>query len=380
MMFYMENKKNIRVLQYIVSNDKGGLTKYICQNYCFINKNKIQFDFITYDKFLDFEKEFYQKGARFYRIPKIKNIIKYFSFWKRLQEENKYEIIHFHMSYTNIVPIICARLVGIKNIILHAHSTQIDDNRLFIRIIKKQLNFLGKILVKFLVKKYLACSDLAAKWMFPISVVKRKEYILVHNAIDLKKYLFNREIRNQKRKELNISDNCFCIGHVGRFAYQKNHDYLIDIFKEIYLLNKNTKLLLIGDGSLINREKEKVLNLGLEENVIFLGNRNDVFDLYNAFDCFILPSRFEGLGMVIIEAQASSLHCYVSDIIPKEVKITDLVDFISLDKSPKFWAKKIMKDNIFERNNMLKDILKAGYDIEYEVKRLEKIYMSSLRE
>lgn len=376
----MENKKNIRVLQYIVSNDKGGLTKYICQNYCFINKNKIQFDFITYDKFLDFEKEFYQKGARFYRIPKIKNIIKYFSFWKRLQEENKYEIIHFHMSYTNIVPIICARLVGIKNIILHAHSTQIDDNRLFIRIIKKQLNFLGKILVKFLVKKYLACSDLAAKWMFPISVVKRKEYILVHNAIDLKKYLFNREIRNQKRKELNISDNCFCIGHVGRFAYQKNHDYLIDIFKEIYLLNKNTKLLLIGDGSLINREKEKVLNLGLEENVIFLGNRNDVFDLYNAFDCFILPSRFEGLGMVIIEAQASSLHCYVSDIIPKEVKITDLVDFISLDKSPKFWAKKIMKDNIFERNNMLKDILKAGYDIEYEVKRLEKIYMSSLRE
>lgn len=376
----MENKKNIRVLQYIVSNDKGGLTKYICQNYCFINKNKIQFDFITYDKFLDFEKEFYQKGARFYRIPKIKNIIKYFSFWKRLQEENKYEIIHFHMSYTNIVPIICARLVGIKNIILHAHSTQIDDNRLFIRIIKKQLNFLGKILVKFLVKKYLACSDLAAKWMFPISVVKRKEYILVHNAIDLKKYLFNREIRNQKRKELNISDNCFCIGHVGRFAYQKNHDYLIDIFKEIYLLNKNTKLLLIGDGSLINREKEKVLNLGLEENVIFLGNRNDVFDLYNAFDCFILPSRFEGLGMVIIEAQASSLHCYVSDIIPKEVKITDLVDFISLDKSPKFWAKKIMKDNIFERNNMLKDILKAGYDVEYEVKRLEKIYMSSLRE
>ena len=207
----MESKKTIRVLQYIVSNDKGGLTKYICQNYCFINKSKIQFDFITYDKFLDFEKEFYQEGARFYRILKIKNIIKYFSFWKRLQEENKYEIIHFHMSYTNIVPIICARLVGIKNIILHAHSTQIDDNRFFIRMIKKQLNFLGKFLAKFLVKRYLACSDLAAKWMFSRTIVREKKYILAHNAIDLKKYLFNREIRNQKRKELDISDNCFCI-------------------------------------------------------------------------------------------------------------------------------------------------------------------------
>lgn len=376
----MENKKNIRVLQYIVSNDKGGLTKYICQNYYFINKDKVQFDFVTYDKFLDFEKDFCNKGAKFYRIPKIKNIYKYFSFWKKLQEKNKYEIIHLHMSYTNIIPIICAKLVGIKSIILHAHSTQIDDNRFFVRMIKKQFNFLGKFLAKFLVKRYLACSDLAAKWMFPTTIVKEKKYILAHNAIDLKKYLFNRGVRNQKRKELNISDNCFCIGHVGRFAYQKNHDYLIDIFKEIYLLNKNTKLLLIGDGSLINREKEKVLKLGLEENVIFLGNRNDVFDLYNAFDCFVLPSRFEGLGMVIIEAQASSLHCYVSDIIPKEVKITDLVDFISLDKSPKFWAKKIMKDNIFERNNMLKDILKAGYDIEYQVKRLEKIYMNLLKE
>lgn len=374
----MENENVIRVLQYIVSNDKGGLTKYICQNYCFIDRNKIQFDFITYDDFLDFEKDFYNKGAKFYRIPKIKNIFKYFSFWRRLQKENKYKIIHFHMSYTNFIPIICARLVGIKSIILHAHSTQIDDNRFFVRMMKEQFNFLGKILSRFLVKKYLACSDLAAKWMFPATIVKEKKYILAHNAIDLKKYIFNIEIRKQKRKELGISDKCFCIGNVGRFTYQKNHEFLIDIFKEIYLLNKNTKLVLIGDGPLISQEKEKVLSLGLEENVIFLGNRNDVFDLYNAFDCFVLPSRFEGLGIVIIEAQASGLRCYVSDVVPKEVKVTDLVSFISLEKSPSVWSNIINENKKISRKNLINDLKKSGYDINIEINILENIYLKIL--
>lgn len=370
----MESKKTIRVLQYIVSNDKGGLTKYICQNYYFINKNKVQFDFITYDKFLDFEKTFYQEGARFYRIPKIKNIFKYFSFWKRLQENNKYEIIHFHMSYTNIIPIIFAKLVGIKGIILHAHSTQIDDNRFFIRMIKKQLNFLGKFLAKFLVKRYLACSDLAAKWMFSTTIVREKKYILAHNAIDLKKYLFNREIRNQKRKELDISDNCFCIGHIGRFTYQKNHEFLIDIFKEIHLLNKNTKLLLIGNGPLITKIKEQVLNLNLENNVIFLGNRKDVPSLYNVMDCFILPSLFEGLPIVGVEAQTSGLSCYFSKNITEEIGITQLANFISLNKSPKFWAEKIIKNRHVERKDMLEDIIKSGYDINTEILKIEKLY------
>lgn len=370
----MENENAIRVLQYIVSNDKGGLTKYICQNYCFINKNKIQFDFITYDKFLDFEKDFYNKGAKFYRIPKIKNIFKYFSFWRRLQKENKYKIIHFHMSYTNFIPIICARLVGIESIILHAHSTQIDDNRFFIRVIKEQLNFLGKILSKFIVKKYVACSDFAAKWMFPVTVVKKKKYMLAHNAIDLEKYIFNIEIRKQKRKELGISDNCFCIGHIGRFTYQKNHEFLIDIFKEIHLLNKNTRLLLIGNGPLIDKIKEKVLNLNLENNVIFLGNRKDVPSLYNVMDCFVLPSLFEGLPIVGIEAQAAGLPCFFSDTITKELFITNLANYIALNENPKIWAKKIIEYQWVLRKNMSNEIKKNGYDINMEIKNLERYY------
>ena len=168
--------------------------------------------------------------------------------------------------------------------------------------------------------------------------------------------------------------------HIGRFTYQKNHEFLIDIFKEIHLLNKNTKLLLIGNGPLITKIKEQVLNLNLENNVIFLGNRKDVPSLYNVMDCFILPSLFEGLPIVGVEAQTSGLSCYFSKNITEEIGITQLANFISLNKSPDFWAKKIMKEDVFERRNMSKNIIKAGYDIEYEVKRLEKIYMNLLKE
>lgn len=375
----MKNEEIVRVLQYMVSNDKGGLTKYICQNYKFINKDKIQFDFITYDRFLDFEEEFSKEGARFYRVPRLKNVFKYFKFWRTLQRKNKYKIVHFHMSYTNIVPIIFAKSVGIENIILHAHSTQIDDNRFFIRAIKTILNFLGKYLVQFLVKKYLACSDLAAKWMFPVKIIKEKKYILAHNAIDLKKYIFDKNMRKKKRKELCISDKCFCIGHVGRFTYQKNHDFLIDIFYEIYKVSSKAELLLIGENidnkKYIDKIKNKIEKLHLNANVKFLGKRDDVPQIMQAMDCLVLTSLFEGLPLVGIEAQAAGLPCFFSDTITKEVKITNLVNFISLKKKPEFWAEKILNTNTNIKRFSLKEILSSGYDINMEIKKIEKIYL-----
>lgn len=374
----MKEKNSIRVLQATVCNDKGGLTGYICQNYNFIDKDKIQFDFITYDKVLDFEEDFKKKGADFYRSPKPQNIFKYYKFWRKLQRKNKYKIVHFHMAYTNIIPIIFAKLVGIENIILHAHSTQIDDNRLVIRVIKENLNSIGKILVKFLVKKYLACSDLAAKWMFPKEVVREKKYILAHNAINLNRYLFSKKIRKEKRKELQILDDCFCIGHVGRFTYQKNHEFLIDIFKEIHSLNINTKLLLIGSGPLVDKIKEKVINSNLEKDVIFLGNRKDVFNLYSIMDCFVLPSLFEGLPIVGIEAQAASLPCFFSNTITKELSISNLVEYLSLKKSSTIWAKRIIATKNVVRKNRAYEIKENGYDINSEIKKLENFYINMM--
>ena len=168
------------------------------------------------------------------------------------------------------------------------------------------------------------------------------------------------------------------MGHVGRFSYQKNHEFLIEIFNEIHKILSEAELLLIGDAvedkTYLNKAKQKVKDLGLEENVKFLGIRNDVPELMQTMDCFVLPSRFEGLPMVGIEAQAAGLPCYFSDVITEEVKITDLVNFISLNKSPKFWAKEVIKSRNFKRKDISNKIIEAGFDINTEINKIEKFY------
>lgn len=369
--------KTIKILQATVGNAKDGVTKYICQNYMYIDKKFFKMDFITFDDDIDFKKDFEKLGAKFYKKPGMFNIIKYLFFMKKLQKDKQYDIIHFNLSYANFIPVLIAKLVGIKRIIIHSHSTQIDEKNSLIRRLKYIIHFIGKQIIRYMATDFLACSQLAAKWMYPEYVLDNKNYKIINNAINVHELIFDYKIRQRMRTNLKIDNDTLCIGHVGRFSYQKNQEFLLEIFNEI---QKREKALLILIGSTTSDEfyfknliNTKIFS-DLKDKVEILGIRNDVKNIMQAMDCFVLSSRFEGLPIVGIEAQALSLPCYFSDTITKEVKITNLVKFISLNKSPEYWAKEIIKCKNIERKDMSKEIIEAGYDINTEIKKIETFY------
>lgn len=366
----------IRVLQAFITNDKGGLTGYIAQNYQYMDKTKIQFDFLTYDTDkLDFEDEFINMGAKFYHIHRPSHPIDFYKSLKHILKQGNYKVIHFNLSYANFVPVILAKLAGAHNIIIHSHSTDIDDQRIFIRKIKTGIHLLGKMISPFVGNSFWACSSDAAKWMFSQKILKKNKWFWAHNAIDVKKYVYNSDKRNLLRKELGIAPGTFVIGHIGRFTYQKNHEFLLEVFKAVKKEKKDCRLMLIGDGPEKQHIKDLVEMFGINGDVLFLGRRTDVPDLLQAMDCFVLPSRFEGLPIVGIEAQAAGLPCIVSEVITEDVNITNLVKFVSLSSSIKCWLDTILSVSCEGRNDRYKDIVEAGYDLRHETCVIQKKYL-----
>lgn len=368
----------IRILQATVSNDKGGLTGYICQNYRYMDKKKVQFDFLTYETELDFRAEFEKMGARFFVVPKPSHFLAYYQALKQICSQNQYKAIHFNISYANFIPLLAARLAGFSKIICHSHSTEIDDKRALVRGIKKCIHYIGRALMPVLADEYLTCSDLAGQWMYPESLRKGSHYHIAKNAIDLEKYRFNPELRNKMRKALGIGEHTFCIGHVGRFSYQKNHEFLIQVFAELHQQLPDSYLLLIGGhmngDAYYENARALVKKLHLEECVQFLGVRKDVPDLMQAMDCFVLPSRFEGLGIVGIEAQASGLPCIVSDRVPRELDVCGNVQFLSIDSGTSNWVQSLLLQSCERKCCTTDGLSEKGYEIHSEVRRMELFY------
>lgn len=371
----MESHQPIRILQAFVANDKGGLTGYICQNYRFIDRRKIQFDFLTFetDK-LDFEDEFIQMGAKFYHIPRPSHPLSYAKALKTILTSGDYAAIHFNMSYANFIPLIIARWLGARRIIMHSHSTAIDDRRGVIRAIKLLIHKMGRLSMSYIVDEYLACSSLAAEWMYPYKLRQSQHYHMAKNAIDVRKYRYNPAIRAEMRQHLGIKPDTFVVGHVGRFTYQKNHEFLIDVFEKVHEKLDDSLLLLIGEGPEEVQIKEKVESLGLTSQVLLLGRRNDVPNLFQVMDCFVLPSRFEGLPIVGIEAQSAGLPCIFSDLITSEVKVTNRSLFLPIS-NPNNWVLKLLDiKNRCERDDTENQIGKSGYDIDSAIKKIEVFY------
>ena len=225
----------------------------------------------------------------------------------------------------------------------------------------------------------MCCSELSGRWLFGNKEYNNGNVYLLNNAVDIDKFKYNEIIRTNKRKELNIEDNTLVIGHIGRFVEQKNHRFLIDIFYEIHKKKENSLLLLAGQGPLVEEIKDKVRNLKLDENVVFLGQRNDVNELYQAYDVFLLPSLYEGLPVVGIEAQATGNLCVFSDDMTKETKVLDSTIFMSLNDSAQIWANKILeKSKKYKKHNTTAEISKYGFNIKEEAVKLEKQYYNLL--
>ena len=234
-------------------------------------------------------------------------------------------------------------------------------------------NILKKIL-PLMTDEFLACSKLAGEWLYPEKYLDRVK--IINNGIDIEKYKFNLEIRNQLKKEMNLEEK-FVLGHIGRFSYSKNHKFLIEIFNEVQKIEKESILLLIGNGELEEKTKDQVKQLNLEEKVIFLGTTDKVESYLQIMDVFVFPSQFEGLGLVAIEAQTAALKVIASDKVPLEAKLSDYLEYFSLNKNSKEWAEEILKyKNSYERKDMTKEIEKVGYSIKSSAKELEKIYLT----
>lgn len=372
------DKQPIRVLQIGMTKNIGGLETYLMQQFDHLDKTKVMYDFvnITSEDEIVFKEKIVQGGGKIYGVrSRHSNPIRHYWQWiqllHRIAKDYKAIVLNSN-SITYVFPIFIARFFGIPMRIMHSHNSGFEQK---IGLAKRLIITMNRILLKWGATDYFACSKLAGKWMFG----KDSYFTVIPNAIDCAKYRFNEEVRNQVRQKLGIEDQ-FVIGHVGRFTYQKNHSFLLDIFHEIHKQNPRSVLLLVGDAvedmSFYRAAKEKVQQYHLEDCVQFLGMRNDVPQLMQVMDCFVLPSKFEGLPVVGIEAQAAGLPCFFADTITREVGITELAYFFPIQNNEKQWAEIIVgtcKNG--KRKNMEKEISNAGYDIQSEIRKIENFYI-----
>lgn len=357
-----------RVLHVVHRMGYGGIETFIMNIYKNIDTTKVQFDFAVHTTIPgEYDEEIKKMGGNIYYFSsRGNNPFKYYKDWNSFlkKNSNKYNTIHMHVSsLTSILPIKLAKKYKIKNRLIHAHSTQENG------LIHKVLSFFHKKNVSKYVTNLIACSTEAGNYVFG-----NNKFNLMNNGIIVKNYVFDIEKRNKIRKTYNLKNKDTAYVHVGRFCYAKNHQFLIKIFNEINKSNPNCKLFLIGDGELKNDIENQIKELKLTDKIILLGSRNDVSDLLQAMDMFIFPSNYEGLPLAMIEAQATGIPIYASKNISPESKISNLVTFISLEKSPKEWAKKILNNKISRMNNTADILKKAGYDILVTAKKLYNIY------
>lgn len=285
------------------------------------------------------------------------------------KEHHNYDVVHMHSSSKNFYILKCAAKWNIPVRVAHSHNTGFQSRNPFV------IAF-GNIL-KYPMRKYathwVGCSMLACEWLFGKGCVQRGEAQVILNGIDSSLFIYDEKIRNEVRKEFNIEDK-FVIGHVGRFVNQKNHTFLLDIFAEIVKRREDAVLVLIGIGELMDAMKEKAKDLGIADKVLFIGFRDDRNRIMQGMDSFLFPSLYEGLSVVLVEAQASGLPVFASDSTTTETKYSPYMKFLSLQQPASEWAEEILKVGRVERKDMTEIIKNAGFEIKTMINNLYQLY------
>ncbi len=367
----------IRILHSVSNMDRAGIETMLMNYYRNIDRSKVQFDFLCNKKKKGaYDEEILSMGGKIYRTPGLNPLKfpKYLKYMRELFKEHpEYNIIHAHNGALGVYALYAARKNNIKHRIFHAHGASITFD------LKWPLKMFCRSRLLNNCNHNWTCGIEAARCYFGNKNVEKGNYTFVPNAIDVEKFAFSEETRNNIRKENNLKDK-FVIGHIGRFMKQKNHSFLVDIFNEIHKMDSSAVLVFLGDGELEDEIRKKVSSLGLTDSVIFKGNVSNAHEWYQAFDVFVLPSVWEGLPVVGVEAQAASLPCVFSASVTKEIKLTDNAKFISLDDNAKAWADEIIKSkNNSIRKDMTGEISKAGYNIKVEAYKLQEMYENMAR-
>ena len=370
-----ELKRPIRVLQVATIMNRGGLETMLMNYYRHIDRSRLQFDFMVhrYERGA-YDDEIESLGGKIYRVHPIhpEYLLVYFSELNRFfKEHHEYKIVHSHLDLLSTFVLRSARKNGIPVRISHSHSSSFSDGgarRLFKLYSRRRLNAECT--------HFFACSEAAGRFQFGDNIVDSGRLTIMRNAIDTNKFKFDVETRSRIRAELSLGDK-FVIGHVGRFSYPKNHDFIIDVFREVTKTERDASLLLVGDGELRSAIENKVASMGLSEKVIFVGSIPNVNEYMMAMDVFLFPSHFEGLGIVLIEAQTSGLKCLCSEeAIPKDADVSGLLEYIPLSAPISEWGRKILAcKNTYIRKDMCLGVKNAGYEIRSASKWLEKFYI-----
>ena len=353
---------------------QGGVDTLIVNYYRHIDRSKVQFDF-----FIDglqptiYDEEIHAMGGRLFKLPPYeKDLLGNLREFRKILRANPYQIIHCHMNSLSVLWLREAKRAKIPIRIAHSHSTASKDEGL-----RALLKHLLKPFSGLYPTHYAACSEYAARWLFGKKVWESGKVLIIHNAIDLEKFTFRENVRNEVRRSLNLESR-FVIGHVGRFARQKNHRFLVNVFKEIYRRDQSAALLLVGDGELRKETEKLAAENGISESVFFLGSRRDVNELFQAMDIFALPSYYEGLPVAAVEAQAAGLPCVMSDRITKEVILGPDASLLSLDSPVQIWADKLLQYKSRERAGGLSTPLSGAFDIRRAAGKLCDFYCSLL--
>ncbi|MCD8363039.1 MAG: glycosyltransferase family 1 protein [Lachnospiraceae bacterium] len=359
----------IRVLQCVNNMHRAGLETMLMNYYRSMDRTKLQFDFLTHrPEKSDYDDEILSLGGRVFYAPRLlpQNYPAYFRYMKQFWADHpEYQIVHAHIDSMSYLPLLTAKEAGVPVRIAHSHNTSIDLDYKY----PLKLFFKGRL--SSVANYRCACGQEAGKFLFG-----DEDFTVIPNAIDGDRFLFDARTREEMRAELGISQDEFVIGHVGRLCHQKNHRFLLKIFTSVLKQRPNALLLLVGTGEKESAIRRQAQELGIDSRVRFLGSRGNVDQLYQAMDVLVLPSLFEGVPVVGIEAQFSDLPCVFSDKVPNEVKISEKTVFLSLEQPPEVWAEAILDCEKTPRVRGGEAYRSTRYNIENAHSTLEDYYMA----
>ena len=367
-------KEPIRILHVLGGVSLGGAESRIMDLYRCIDREKIQFDFLVHQSVQGYyEEEIKMLGGRLYRVPRFR-LYNIFAYRKALQNfftnHHEFRAVHGHMTSTAAIYLPIAKKYGIPMTIAHARSAGVD---------KGAKGALTRLLRRPLPRKcdrMFACSGLAGEAVFGKKNVAAGKVQIIPNAIDVRPFCYREETRSEMRRALSLEGK-FVVGHVGRFHYAKNHEYLLEIFAEIAGRQDNAVLLLLGEGERMAEMKQRAEMLDIADKTIFAGNQKETWKYYQAMDFFVFPSRFEGLPGTVIEAQSAGLSCLISDTIAKETVITELTACKSIAESPVKWAEYVLANQEYERTDRYEQIVAADFDVRTQAKWYEQFYLNA---
>lgn len=362
----------LRVLHVVVNMNRGGTETLLMNLYRNIDRKKIQFDFLTFKPGV-FDQEIKDLGGRIYHIPYITDV-GHFQFTNMLEYffrlHNDYKIVHVHMDKMSGFILRFAKKANIPIRIAHSHNTESEGNMLV-----KLYKWYGGTFIHKSATHFYACSETAANWLFK-KTIKRTQ--ILKNGIEIDKFQFSEEVRKKVREQLAIDESTFVLGHIGRFTQQKNHLYLLDLYKKVHETIPQSILVLVGDGTLRPQIEAKITELQLSTNVILLGIRPDTNRILQAFDVFVFPSLHEGLPVTLLEAQATGLPCVISDVITREVDLgVDLISYVPLNDTTK-WIRELslLHHEKAKRPFPEKHLTEKGFHIKTTAQKVQQTYQA----